>query len=203
MNFKLILPAVGAAAAAAGAALFLIKRNESPAGSPAEAKNKAVGTAAVPEIKNSKSETYSFVSGYKKPHTVDVSFDYDGERFSAAIQSEDFLAYTSDSHAAILYGPDFQFQLEYAAYYSGEDYTALKADLTEKHPDAAAAEYAGVQGLRYTSGDNICMVFPVDADSYLLLTIFRCKDSDVKLAEIPQLADFRAVMNSLAIRMQD
>ena len=112
------------AAAAAGAALLLTGKGKDkdtapkaakPAAKPVAGKSagkKAAGFA----FKNPKTGVYSFASGYKDAKTVEVSLNYDEDKHSFTVASEDFITDTGDSHVAIIYADDFAMQVEYAAY---------------------------------------------------------------------------------------
>ena len=120
-----IITALGLAAAgavASGIAVLLQKlppEEAAPAGEPqAKPKNLVTGS-------------YSFISGFQDAATVEVCLDYDPEAFSFVVVEDEFLNYSSASHAAIVCGRDFNLQLEYAGYYNGEDFAAHKAALVE------------------------------------------------------------------------
>ena len=117
-----------------------------------------------------------------------MSLNYDAEKFSFAVVEENFLSYSSDSHVALVQGEDFSLQLEYAAYFSGEDFAAHCASLREKHPDLVPVRYGSVDAVKYLEGDSLCFCIPIpeDAQSYVQVLLFKAKGNDTPL---PDLAD--------------
>lgn len=196
MNKKVIIP-VGLAAA--GAAVFALTKKK-PAGK-GEAKGAAKGGAKskAPVMKNAQQGVYTFLSGYRDPVTVDVSMDYDSARFSFEVIEEDFITYTSDSHVAACYGPDFRMQLEYAGYYSGEDFAAYSQVVKEKYSGFGEAKYGENVGFKYTDGDSLCFCFPIPDDefSYILVTVLKEKDSKVEFEDLPTLDDLVLMLSSI------
>ncbi len=195
-KWKLLAPLtlIAAASAALGVATLLRKGPEGEGAEPAP-------RAAAP-VKARQTGSYSFVSGYKDAATVDVSLDYDAEQYSYAVVGEDFLSYTSVSHAALLQGEDFSLQLEYAPYHRGEGFEDLIRHVSESYPDFAPVAYGENTGLRYLAGDNICLCFPAGEDpySYLLLTLFKGPGYDGELEELPEHPELRAVLESLRVQ---
>ena len=194
-NLKIIAPI--AIAAGAAAAVVLSKKGDGKG----EAKGSSKGAAkgGKPVIKNAKTGTYSFLSGYRDPVTVEVSIDYDSEKSFFAVIEEDFLAYTSDSHVATFHCPDFDMQVEYASYYSGEDFAATAQAFKEKYNGFAEVTYGANKGFKYIDGDNHCMCFPIAGDefSYILVTIIKAKDSKVAFEDLPQLPELAAMLSSV------
>ncbi|MCR5664136.1 MAG: hypothetical protein K6G17_04545 [Oscillospiraceae bacterium] len=194
-KWKVLVPCVLAAGAAA--ALLLAKKPETEQGSkPAKAEN----TTAEP--KNAKEGSYSFVSGYKDPKTVELTLRYDAERFGFAVISEEFLSYSSDSHVAVLRGEDYAAQFEYAAYYPGEDFAALSKGLAEKYKGFTPAVCGENAGVRYRDGDNFCFCFPIpgDAASYLLVTLIRVAAKPEDFEALPESGEVGALLASLRFR---
>lgn len=190
--------------AAAGAAALLLKRKPAEKAAPAAkapTKSPAGAKKPAPVKAPARLETgsYSFISGFRNASTVEMTLSYDPEKFSYAVVEENFLSYSSDSHVAIVDGEDFSFQIEYAAYYSGEDYTAHCKGLAEKYKDFSPARYGSVEGVKYLEGDNVCFCFPIpdDASSYLLVTLFKAKSNDTELADMPDDPDVAALLSSI------
>ncbi len=146
---------------------------------------------------NEKTGSYSFISGFQDAATVEATLRYDAERFRFDVVEEGFLSYSSDSHVALVEGEDFSLQLEYGAYYSGEDFDGHIKALREKHADIVPAVYGENKGCRYYEGDNVCFVFPVDAHSYLLVTGVKAKGNDDELSALPEYEDMKDLLGSL------
>ncbi len=192
-KWKVLAPlTLAAASAAALGVLTLLKKEPSATAA-------AAGSTAAPVPRAGTSGSYSFVSGYKDAATVDVSLDYDPERYDFAVIGEDFLSYTSDSHVAVLRGEDFSFQLEYAAYYQGEGFEDLIRHVSEQYPDFSPVAYGDNTGIRYRAGDNFCLCFPAAEDpySYLLVTLLKAPGYDQELETLLDHPDFAAVMASM------
>lgn len=191
MNKKVVVPAV---LAAAGAAVFALTKKK-PAGK--GEKGAAKGKAAV--MKNAKTGIYTFLSGYRDPVTVDVKMDYDSEKYSFAVIEEDFITYTSDSHVAAVYGADFRMQLEYAGYYSGEDFAAYAKVVKEKFSGFEEVSYGENAGFKYTDGDSLCICFPIPGDefSYILINVIKEKDCKLEFEEMPKHPDLELMLASI------
>lgn len=191
-GIKIIAPV--AIAAGAAAAVVLSKKS----GGKGEAKGSAKG-AAKAVIKNAQTGTYSFVSGYRDPVTVDVTMDYDSVKYSFAVIEEEFLSYTSDSHVAVVYGDEFNMQIEYAGYYNGEDFAAYSNVVKEKYSGFAEVSYGENAGFKFVDGDSHCICFPIAGDdcSYLLVTVIKGKDCKMEFEDIPQHADLCAMLGTL------
>ena len=205
MKKKLFLFAVPAAAAAAGAGFFLLKKKKAAPGASAPAKKpgaKAAPKAEAPAVDpaSMKEGVYSFISGFQDAATVEARFRYDGGRISCAVVEDEFPVESGDSHVAVLYGEDFSAQLEYGSYYSGEDFARLKAELSKKYADLKDVAYGENKGLLYQNGDNLCLDFPIPGDghSYLHVTLIREKGNDDPLSALPEYADVKAILSSLA-----
>ena len=199
-QWKIILP-LGLAAAGAAAALLLMKKTdegEKPAAAqPAKEKN------AEPP-KPGKEGAYSFISGFKDAVTVDMTIGYDPEKFSYAVISEEYLNPSSDSHVAVLWGEDYHLQLEYAAYYQGEDFEALKKHAAEKFKGFAPVQYGDNEGVRYLDGDSFsfCLRIPGDEQSYLLVTAIRAAADPEDFALLPEDPAFAAMMSSIRFTLK-
>ena len=195
-KWTLIAPLTLAAAGAAALGVLTLLKREAEVLTPAahrSADDGAMGTR--------QSGSYSFISGYKDAATVELSLDYDAEKYSFAVVGEDFLSYTSDSHVAIVRGEDFSFQLEYAAYYQGEGFEDLIRHVSERYQSFAPVAYGENTGLRYRAGDNLCLCFPAGDDpySYLLLTLFKGAGYDGELEELVEHPDLSAMLSSLRL----
>ena len=137
------LTAVGAAAA--GIAVLLQKL---PKEAPQEG---SAAPAAKPKAR--RTGVYSFISGFQDAATVELSLDYDPDVFSFAIVEDEFLNYSGDSHVAILYGTDFNLQLEYASYYSGENFDAHAAALRARYGTRGDFACGALTGLWVLDGE--------------------------------------------------
>ena len=192
-KWKLIAPLAltAAGALASGVAILMQKlpKEASPASSDAPAAKPA----------NLKTGVYSFISGFQDAATVELSLDYDPEIFSFAIVEDEFLNYSSDSHVAIVYGEEFNLQLEYAAYYSGEDFASHSAALCEKYQTRGEITCGALRGLWVLDGDNIAIHLPIpdDAHSYLLVTVQKTPDYDDEITTLPDYAPLKALLATL------
>lgn len=187
---------------AVGAAALVLKRKAPAAATPAGETNAAGKKAAPKAPVQCKTGIYSFISGYRNAATVEMSLNYDAEKFSFAVVEENFLSYSSDSHVAILEGEDFSLQIEYAAYYGGEDYAAHCKGLQEKYSDFAPARYGRVDCCVYLEGDNVCFCLPIpeDAHSYVQVILFKAKGNDTELIDMPADPDLTAILSSIRFR---
>lgn len=191
----LVIPA---AAAAAGVALAL-------KGKSADKAPKAAKTAAKKKgytMKNPQTGSYSFASGFRDAKTVEVALSYDADTCSFAVVSEEFISPTGDSHAGILYAPDFAMQVEYAAYYSGDDFAALSKDVAGRFKGFAEVSYGGISGISYFNGKNYCLAFPAaDATAdYVLVTVVNMgDDTEEEAAKLPTNEMLVAIMDTLKI----
>lgn len=199
MKKWLVIAPIGAAAAAAAA--FVLTRKPDKAAAPKAAKT-ADKKAAPAVMKNAKTANYSFASGYKDAKTVEVAFDYDSEKFSYEVASEGFLSDTGDSHVGILYGEDFGLQVEYAAYYHGEDFAALSKNLAERFNGFGKIVCGGIEGVKYFDGGDYRMAFPAEGASadYVLFSAVIKGDEEEKYLELPDNADLKLIMNTLKIK---
>ena len=123
--------------------------------------------------------------------------EYDAAAVSYAVISEDFLTYSSNSHVAAITGDEYSIQLEYAGYYSGEDFAALKKSLAERYQDVKDVSFGANKGLQYIDGDNVCMAFPADEISYLLVTIIKGKEYDDPFTTLPDYPPVAAILASI------
>ena len=182
---------------AAAAAVILIARlaAKDRKSAPAGAAQEAPAPKAVP----TKTGSYSFISGFRDAATVEMSLDYDPERFSFAVVEEGFLSASSDSHVALLQGEDFSMQFEYAAYLRGEEADGRWSVLREKHPELAPVRYGRLDAVYFLEGDAVCYCLPIpeDASSYVLVSLFKAKDNDTELADMPKDPDVVAILDSV------
>ena len=191
-NWKVIAPLAltAAGALAAGVSVLLSRPGRTEAKAPDAEAPAAKPAAAL------KTGSYSFISGYKDAATVEMTLDYDPEKFSFAVVEEDFLNYSSDSHVAIVYGEDFNLQFEYAGYFSGEDFAAHQAALAEKYRNFGPVRCGALEGVWVLDGDNVAMHFPIpdDAHSYLLVTAQKTADYDDEVTTLPSYAPLQALL---------
>ena len=200
MKKAVILAPLGVAAV--GAVLFFAMKK--PAGEKSAAPKKAAaaksgGKAKAAAPQDLKTGSYSFISGFKDARTVEVSVEYDAAAVSYAVISEDFLTYSSNSHVAAISGEEYSIQLEYAGFYSGEDFAALKKSLSERYQDVKDVAFGANKGLQFIDGDNVCMAFPVDEFSYLLVTIIKGKEYDDPFTTLPDYPPVAAILSSIQI----
>ena len=85
-----ILAPLGLAAAGA-AALVLLKKKPEAKAAPAKG-GPAKKPAPVKAPANLKTGSYSFISGFQNASTVEMTLDYDADRFSFAVVEENFLS---------------------------------------------------------------------------------------------------------------
>ena len=179
-------------AGAAGALILRAAIKKSPAADTAE--KKKVSSVKTPE-KPLAEGSYSFVSGYAEAATVNVGVKYDSERFSFSVVEEGFLFDTSDSHVALLFGEDFNAQLEYVPFYQGEDFTALRA-AAEK----ARSGFAPLgEGFRYSDSSSVSVCLPADGSSYLLVSVMLSKGSKLKFEELATADEFTALIGGITV----
>lgn len=193
-NWKVIAPlAVTAAGALAAGIALALRKQEKPAAPKAEKAAPAAPAAAL------RSGSYSFISGYKDAATVEMSIAYDPEKYSFTVVEEDFLSYSSDSHVAILYGEEFKLQIEYAAFYSGEDFDAHCAALREKYRTCGDIACSVLKGLWILDGDNVAMhlAIPEDKHSYLLVTVLKTPEYDDEVTSLPSYAPLTALLETV------
>ena len=192
-------------AAAAAGAVLLLSRKGKPAAPKAEkpaARKPAGKKSAAVALKNPKTGVYSFASGYKDAKTVEVSLSYDADIHSFTVASEDFIAPTGDSHAAIIYAEDFAMQVEYAAYYHGENFEALSNSIEGQFKGFGKVSFNGIDGVCYLNGGNYCMAFPAadaTADYVLITVVLMGDDNEEERAKLPSNPEMSAIMNTLTI----
>ena len=192
------------AAAAAGAVLLLSRKGKSaaPKAEKPAARKPAGKKSADVALKNPKTGVYSFASGYKDAKTVEVSLSYDADIHSFTVASEDFIAPTGDSHAAIIYAEDFAMQVEYAAYYHGENFEALSKSIEGQFKGFGKVSFNGIDGVCYLNGGNYCMAFPAadaTADYVLITVVLMGDDNEEERAKLPSNPEMNAIMNTLTI----
>lgn len=196
-NTKILAPlALAAAAALAAGVATLLKK-------PAEQAVEAAAPQAPAGIKNLRSGSYSFISGFQDAVTVELGMDYDGEKYGFAVIEDEFPSYSSDSHVAVVYGDDFNMQLEYASYYSGEDFAAHCRGVAERYQGFRPLRFGSLEGVSFIDGDNICIHLPIPGDthSYLLVTLMKSPDNDEDFTTLPEHPDVKAMLGSLRFRI--
>lgn len=189
-----------AATGAAVAAVILSRKSDKAA--PKAAKPAKGGKKPVNVIKTPKTGIYSFASGFKDAKTVNVSLTYDAETCFFNGESEEFISPSGDSHVAILEAPELSIQVEYAAYYAGDDFAATAKDIKERFNKFAEVSYGGINGVSYFNGKNYCLAFPVEGVSadYVLITVVNMGDDTEEEAEkLPENEYVVAILNSLTI----
>ena len=186
--------ALTAAAALAAGVATLLKKLPEEAAAPAPAAPKA---PAVPKMRMCGS--YSFISGNQDAVTVELGMDYDGENYSFVVIEDEFPSYSGDSHVAVVYGKDFNMQIEYAAFFPGEDFAAHCRALAEKYQGVGPVRYGSLEGIRFLDGDNVCLALPIPGDmhSYVLVTLMKNPDYDEDYTSLPEHPDVRYMLSSL------
>ena len=191
------------AAAAAAAGVVIALRGKGGDSASAKAKPaKSGGKKAGFTFKNLQTGEYSFASGFRDAKTVYVRLGYDADNSSFSVTSEDFLAPTGDSHAAIVYAPDFALQIEYAAYYAGEDFAAMSKDTAERYKGFKEISCNGLGGIGFFNGKNYCMAFPAAdaAADYVLFTVVNMgDDKEEVIAALPEHPMLSAMLDTLTI----
>ena len=190
-KWKVIAPLAMTAIGAAVTGIAIL-RQKLPTELPVEG-NEAAKPAA------RKTGSYSFISGFKDAATVEVLIDYDPEKFSFVVVEDEFLNYSSASHAAILYGKDFNVQLEYAPYYQGEDFAAHRSQLEEKYRTRGEIRCGALTGFWVLDGDNIAIHFPIpdDTQSFLLVTVQKTPDYDDEITTLPDYAPLKELLGTI------
>jgi len=186
------------AAGAAAAILAGKKKTASKEAKPAAAK------AAAKEVRpvSLAAGSYSFVSGFRDPATLEVSIGYDDKKFCFDVVSEDYLVYSSDSHVVLISGEDFSLQVEYAGYVGDDGFAGLKAQLAERHADLTEASYGSNPALRYVDGDGLCICLPAGDDpcSYLQVSVIKAKGNDDTLEELAAEPALNQILGSISTK---
>lgn len=190
MNKKILF--VSAAAAAAGAVVYFISRKFDISVDVSVDKDDKKVSSEKAALQNTAQGTYSFVSGFKDAETVDVKVNYNADRFDFNVVEEGFLCSTSDSHAAIMYGENFNVQLEYVPFYVGDCFESVREN-AKKNP--GFTEISG--GFRYVDGDSVFHCLPVDDFSYLLVTAMLAKGSELKFEELPDASELKELLSGI------
>ena len=197
-NYRVLAPlALAAAAALAAGVAALLKK-------PVEEAVEAAAPKAQPAVPRVLMVgSYSFISGFQNAVTVEMEMDYDSEKYSFVVIEDEFPSYSSDSHVAVVYGEDFNLQIEYAAFYQGEDFAAHCKSVGERYQGVAPVRYGALQGIRYFDGDNICLNLPIPGDdnSYLLITVMKTPEYDGELAALPDHPSLQAMLASLRFKI--
>ena len=93
-------------------------------------------------------------------------------------------------------------QVEYAAYYHGEDFEALSKSVAEQFKGFGKVSFNGIDGVCYLNGGNYCMAFPAAdaaADYVLVTVVLMGDDNEEERAKLPSNPEMNAIMNTLAI----
>ena len=194
-KWKVIAPlAMAAAGSLAAGVSVLLKKLPKPGIS--------VSQAAPAKTANLKIGCYSFISGFKDAATVELRLDYAPEQFSFVVVEDEFLNYSSDSHVAIVWGHDFNLQLEYAGYYSGEDFAAHRAAMAEKYKTANDFVCGARSGFWVLDGDNVAIHLPIpnDAHSYLLVTVQKTADYDDEVTTLPDYPPLKELLATIRFK---
>ena len=197
MKKALVLVPLGVAAA--GAVVFFAMKKpggEAPA-KKAAAPAKSGGKKKEAPKMDLKPGSYTFISGFQDAAKVEVTTQYDAASCDFAVIEEEFPAYTSDSHVAVVRCPEFIVQLEYAGYYGGEDFDGLKKSLAERYQGIEDAVFGANKAIRFIDGDNVCLAFGVDQFSYLLATVIKGKEYDDDFRTLPDYPPVKVVLDSL------
>ena len=189
MKKKVLIPVI--AAAGAVAVWFISKRSGISVEVTVEKDDKK-SPAKKAAVKNSAVGTYSFVSGFKDAATVDVKVAYDADRFDFNVVEEGFLCPTSDSHVAVMYGADFNVQLEYVPFYAGDCFESVREN-AKSHPGFTENS----RGFRYVDGDSVYNCLPVDDFSYLLATAMLSKGSELKFDALPDALELKELISGI------
>ena len=194
MKKKSVIVSLSLAAAGAAALGLLSLR---PGKGEGKAKPAAKPASAPAPARETKTGSYSFISGFQNAATVEMTLDYDGEKFSYAVVEEDFLSPSDVSHVALLTSEDYRLQIEYAAYYGGEGWEAHVAHLREKHADLKEVSFGENRGVLFLAGDSLRLDLPVPEDgaSYVQVTIQKTPAFD---GEVTELAQHPALTEQLA-----
>ena len=191
-KWKVIAPlamaAVGSLAAGVSVLLKKLPKPEAP-----------VSQTVPVKAADRKTGSYSFISGYLDAATVELSLDYDPEKFGFVVVEDEFLNYSSDSHVAIVWGHDFNLQLEYAGYYSGEDFSAHRAGMAEKYKTANDFVCGALSGFWVLDGDNAAIHLPIpeDTHSYLLVTVQKTADYDDEVTTLPDYPPLKELLATI------
>jgi len=199
--------AVIPAAVAAGAAALMMTKKDSDSPAKKDSSGKAASggkkeKAAAP--KALKLAEYSFASGYKDAKTVLVSFQYDSNIADYSVISEEYLCETDDSHAGVLHGYEIDMQVEYAAYYHGEDFAAMTKDVQERFKNVQDMTAGGNTGIRYFNGNKMCLAFPVEGSTadYVLISVLRKGDKADEYEALPELDELQDILKTLQIKAE-
>ena len=199
-KWKVIAPLAISAAGALAAGIVTLMQKVPKAQAPAKPESgKAPAAPAV-----LKTGSYSFVSGFKDAATVEMQLDYDPEKFSFSVISEEYLNPSSDSHVAVLWGEDYHIQMEYAAYFPGENFETMSKAIEEKFKGFTPVRFGANEAVRYLDGDSygIRLRIPDDENSYLLLTVVRAAADPEDFAALPEEPAFAAMLGSIRFSLK-
>ncbi len=142
---------------------------------------------------------WSFPSASDPGTEVELSLSYDPGSCSFAIVEDELLRYSCSLQAAILYGPDFNMQLENEALRENEDPSGHFAALREKYPVHGDLDTGSLQGVWVLEGENVLVRLPVPADerSVLLVTLQKTPAYTSALTSLPYYGPIRTILQSL------
>ena len=183
---------IPAIAAAGAAAVFLVSKKAGISVEVTVEKDDKKEPGKKTAERNLSVGTYSFVSGFKDAATVDVKVPYDADRFDFNVVEEGFLCPTSDSHVAVMYGADFNVQLEYVPFYAGDCFDSARESAKSRPGFAEIPE-----GFRYVDGDSVYICLPVDDFSYLLATVMLSKGSELKFDALPDAPELSELISGI------
>lgn len=201
---KIIKIMVPLAIAAAGAAAALVMKNKK--GDAAKPDTGAKATSEKDAKKKEKvitdlrSGTYSFMSGYTDARQVELTLDYDGETTSFDVVEDEFLCYSSDSHVVVMRSEDFSLQIEYAEFFSGEDYDKFKSGIADKYAAFKEIILNCGEACSYISGDSLCVCVPT-ALSYVLISVIPAKGSKETPETLSDNYVLKAILNSIRVEI--
>lgn len=190
---KFVVPMVLAAGAAV-AVMALGKKKPAAKGAAPAAKG-----AKKPEMKNPRTEVFSFVSGYQNPATIEVSMKFDADKVDLAIIEEGFMVPTSNPQVVNALSGMFNLQLEPTNFYTGENFDSMCAEAKEKFTGFGEVEYGALKGIKYSAGDGVAFCFPVDEASYLLVNTFKGPDNDDEVEDLPTNAELSFFFENISI----
>ena len=198
-TWKLLLPI---SLAAGAAALLLKKKLPRPGDGERTEEKKAPSAEAMQHMQEGQ---YEFISGYDNARHVTVCIPYDAARFAFSVLSEDYPAVSAASHVALLSGEEYQVQMEYAAFYQGEDFDLLAKSSEGKYKDFRLWRCGENEGFSYLDGDDwrVAVKIPGDNDSYLLVTALRLAAEAEDFAQLPDEAVFRELLAQLRFTRQN
>ncbi|MDO4815804.1 MAG: hypothetical protein Q4A83_04275 [Bacillota bacterium] len=190
---KFVVPMVLAAGAAV-AVMAMGKKKPAAKGAAPAAKG-----AKKPEMKNPKTEVYSFVSGYQNPATIEVSMKFDADKVDLNVIEEGFMVASSNPQVVTALSGQFNLQLEPTNFYTGETFDSMSAEAKEKFTGFGEVCYGAMKGIKYNAGDGVIFCFPADEASYLMVNTFKGPDNDDEVADLPENAELGFFFENVSI----